>query len=80
MLVVIKLIPTTHIIAKAKLVKIIYRMFFFLSVKGMYIGTSVWRSSGRRSGGRLLANDLLATIFISLFLFFFFHQGWWWQS
>ena len=35
------------------------------------IGTSVRRSSGRRSGGRLLANDVVATIFISLFFPFF---------
>ena len=33
------------------------------------IGTSGWRSSGRRSGGRLLA-DVVATIIISLFSFF----------
>ena len=35
-------------------------------------GTSVRRSSGHRSDGRLLANDIVATIFISLFLFFSF--------
>ena len=32
-----------------------------------HIGTSVRRSSGRRSGGRLLANDVVATILINLF-------------
>ena len=33
------------------------------------IGTSVWRSSSRRLGSRLMANDLMSTIFISLFFF-----------
>ena len=39
--------------------------------RNAYFGASVRRSSGRRSGGRLLANNIVASIFISLFSFFF---------